>query len=86
MSDTSELIDQAKRVQKLLLADFEAILTAGTCSPTDRATIARYLKDNGYRVDENTLPKALSNLVADIRASRGNLPRQMPAADKLPGE
>ena len=88
----SDLIEQAKRVQGLLLKDFEFILTPDEttgrtrCSPTDRATIARYLKDNNYRVDPASLPKVLAGLIADVRASRGNLPRQFPEADKLPGE
>jgi hypothetical protein len=82
MSDQKELVQIADRVQTLLLQDFERILSEpALCSPTDRATIARYLKDNGFRVDPNNLPKSLADLVASTRAKR-----ELPDPSKLPGE
>jgi hypothetical protein len=81
-----KLVEQADRVQAMLLNDFEAILKPDkngmtAASPTDRATIARYLKDNNFRVDANNLPQNLAEMVAATRAKR-----PMPDASKLPGE
>ena len=91
MAEQTDLIEQSKEVQRLIIADFIYLLTPDAdgktkWTPTDRATITRFLKDNKYRVDPSSLPKVLAGLIADVRASRGNLPRQFPEADKLPGE
>jgi hypothetical protein len=78
-SDREALVKQAERVQALLLADFEQLLKSGELHPTDRATIARFLKDNNFRVDANTLPSSLQDLVSDIHSRRKNgTPRIMP--------
>lgn len=75
----AELVRIAYEVQKLLLDDFKKILEGGKCAPTDRATIARYLKDNNYRVDANDLPPDLIKMLADMSA-RAKEPRIMPEA------
>lgn len=54
---------QADEVLSLLLADFLRILKDDRASPTDRATIARFLKDNGYSVDPRNLPPELRALL-----------------------
>lgn len=77
----ADLVTQAERVQSLLLDDMERILTEGECSPTDRATIARYLMANNFRVDANNLPRKLADLVAETKVARGNKPRILPSAE-----
>lgn len=89
MADIQPLLDQAGRVQQLLLEDFERILspvvdpktgkTTTLCSPTDRATIARFLKDNNYNVDARTLPKDLVAIIKNVRTVR-----QLPDAAAMP--
>ncbi len=78
MPSAQELKDQGDRVLALLLADFERILADKTASPTDRATIARFLKDNNYTVDPKNLPSALK----DLLRSKGA--RSLPSLDELP--
>ena len=73
----AELVTIAYEVQKLLLEDFKRILTEHKCSPTDRATMARYLKDNNYRVDANDLPPDLIRMMAEMGVS---VKRTMPEA------
>jgi hypothetical protein len=73
-----ELKNQGDRVLALLLADFEKILTDKTASPTDRATIARFLKDNNYTVDPKNIPSALKDLL------RAKGARALPDVDELP--
>jgi superfamily II helicase len=62
----------------MLLEDFETILSNKTASPTDRATIARFLKDNNYSVDPKNLPKELKDML------RRNGAQSLPDVDSLP--
>ena len=83
-------IAQAERVKALLLEDFEAILTPDakgkrSLTSMDRATIARYLKENNFRVDANEAPTDLQKMVEDVHARRRNgSPRLMPDPRILP--
>lgn len=61
------------------MEDMENILRNKTASPTDRATIARFLKDNGYTVDPKNLPKDLR----DLLRRQGAAP-ELPDPDTLP--
>jgi hypothetical protein len=76
--------EQAGRVQRLLLEDFEEILTPDNkgkrnLTSMDRATIARFLKENNFRVDANDKAKDLKQIVEDVHARRRNgTPRIMP--------
>lgn len=79
--------EKADQVLDLLLEDFLHILSPWTdaegkqhppiASPTDRATIARFLKDNGYSVDVKNIPQNLAEIAARAKAKR-NLMRVDP--------
>ena len=65
MADTQGTI--AERLQIKLLERFEAMLDAEEMSPTDAATLARLLSQNGWTFDESRLPKGLKDrLTKDI--------------------
>lgn len=49
----------AERLQMKLLERFEALLDSGEMAPTDAATLARLLSQNGWTFDESRLPKNL---------------------------
>jgi superfamily II helicase len=73
-----ELKALGERVLQMLLEDFESILSKKTATPTDRATIARFLKDNDYTIDPKNLPKELKDML------RRNGARSLPDVDGLP--
>ncbi len=56
-------VEQGQRLQKLLLDEFERMLTEGTMNPTDRSTLVRFLKDNGWTIDPSMLPDSLKGMV-----------------------
>lgn len=56
MSKQAEI---AERLQAKLLERFERLLDSGEMSPTDAATLARLLSQNGWTFDESRLPKGL---------------------------
>lgn len=62
-------IEQAERLQRLILDDLERCLNDKTATATDRATIIRLLKDNGWTLDPAQLPSNLkAMLIADLSA------------------
>lgn len=62
MSDTKkDQISLAERLQVALLEDFEKLLNEGRISPTDRATLARLLMQNGWSIDPTRLPQGLAD-------------------------
>lgn len=64
MSDRRQRqIELAERLQDLLLRDFESQLSSGEMSPTDRATLARLLMQNGWTLDPSKLPQGLQGML-----------------------
>ena len=65
MADTQA--DVATRLQEKLMVRFEALLDSGEMSPTDAATLARLLSQNGWSFDPARLPSSLrSKLTKDV--------------------
>lgn len=58
-----EQVEQARRVQKLLLDSFENMLKDGSMTPTDRSTLTRFLERNGWTLDPSMLPDHLRDMV-----------------------
>lgn len=54
-------IDKAERLQELLLKSFEDALLDGSITPTDRATLARLLSQNGWSLDPAKLPQGIKD-------------------------
>lgn len=64
MADSREQqIQIAERLQLLLLENFQTLLDSGEMTPTDRATLARLLMQNGWSLDPSRLPKGLQDLL-----------------------
>ncbi len=55
----SEQTNLAERLQTKILERFETLLDEGKLSPTDAATLARLLTQNGWSFDETRLPRNL---------------------------
>ena len=64
MADTQGTI--AERLQMKLLERFEEMLDEGEMSPTDAATLARLLSQNGWTFDESRMPKELKDRLTKI--------------------
>lgn len=63
----SEQTDLAERLQMKLMERFERLLDTEKMSPTDSATLARLLTQNGWSFDESRLPKNLRDrLTKDV--------------------
>ena len=63
----SKQSDIAERLQEKLMSRFETLLDEGKMSPTDSATLARLLTQNGWSFDESRLPKHLKDrLTKDV--------------------
>lgn len=85
MPTKEQLKERADKVLDLLLQNFEDLLVKGDLHPTDRATIARFLKDNNFRIDADDAQTELQQLVADIHARRRNgTPRILPDPNVVP--
>jgi hypothetical protein len=86
MPTKEQLKERADKVLDLLLQNFEDILNEPKdLHPTDRATIARFLKDNNFRIDADDAQTELQQLVADIHARRRNgTPRILPDPNVVP--
>ena len=54
-----EQVDKAEQLQELLLDDLIKLFKEGEATSTDRATLARLLKDNGWSVDPSMVPQDL---------------------------
>ena len=52
-------VDKAAYLQELLLDDLIVLFESGDATSTDRATLARLLKDNGWSVDPSMVPQEL---------------------------
>jgi hypothetical protein len=69
MPADKELVEQANRIGKLLMDEFERQLTPGPdgqkpdVSPTTLATICRLLEHNGWTVDESNAIESLAEKV-----------------------
>jgi len=68
MSDHSDpnQVERVARLQWLLLEDFERLLESGMMTPTDRATLTRFLRENGWKVDPNELPTSLREKLTSL--------------------
>jgi hypothetical protein len=51
----------AEELQGLLLQDFRARLLDGTITPTDRASLARLLSQNGWTLDPSQFARGLES-------------------------
>jgi hypothetical protein len=60
-----EQISKAERLQELLLESFESALLDGTITPTDRATLARLLSQNGWSLDPSKLPEGIKDKLTE---------------------
>lgn len=58
-------IDLAERLQNMLLEDFERLLESSEMTPTDRATLARLLSQNGWSLDPSRLPQGIKDKLTD---------------------
>lgn len=62
-----EQVEKTKRLQNLWLDQMVAMLDPDNkdyeCSSTDRATIYRFLHDNGWSVDASNIPTGLKDLL-----------------------
>lgn len=58
---TEAQIKLADELQDLVLADLKKILDNGTATATDRATIIRLLRDNGWNLDPSRLTTSLKD-------------------------
>jgi hypothetical protein len=62
-SSNEEQVGIAARLQSKLLHHFEKLLTEGTATSTDLATIARMLIANGWSFDPARMPRQLKDLM-----------------------
>ena len=70
MSGVNEAqVKKAEQLQDLLLDDLIKMFEAGEATSTDRATLAKLLRDNGWSVDASQVPQELkSQLTSSIQA------------------
>ena len=62
MADVKQAqVDKAEQLQDLLLNDLIKLFEDGAATSTDRATLARLLKDNGWSVDPSMVPQDLKD-------------------------
>lgn len=59
-------IDLARKLQFKMLKRWEKLLDDGTLSPTDAATLARLLSQNGWNLDPARIPQRLKDLIGDL--------------------
>lgn len=64
MSDDRQIVI-AERLQEALLKRFETLIEEENDSPTDRATLARLLSQNGWSLDPSTLPQSLRSKISE---------------------
>lgn len=57
-------IELAERLQEQLLHRFETLIQEENDTPTDRATLARLLSQNGWSLDPSSLPQSLKDKVS----------------------
>jgi hypothetical protein len=62
-------VEIAKQIQEMLLENFLEILSDGTITSTDRATIVRWLTANGWSVDETDAADDLRELIKQSRSN-----------------
>lgn len=65
MKETKKQIEIAERLQMLWLEKMEARMKDGTATSTDFATLSKFLRDNGWTVDETKLPASLRDLLQE---------------------
>lgn len=54
-------VDKAEKLQELLLDNLIKLFEDGTATSTDRATLAKLLRDNGWSVDPLMIPQDLKD-------------------------
>lgn len=59
----TEQIQVAAQLQTLILQDFVKQLQGNTASATDRATIVRLLRENGWTLDPALVPSSLKDKI-----------------------
>lgn len=57
----------AERLQTMLLEDYEKLLKEGAMTSTDRAALAKLLRDNGWNFDPDLMPEGLADKVNATR-------------------
>ena len=73
----AKLVQKAYIMQELLLDNMIWLLENNKMAPTDRATAARWLKDNDYRVSAHDLPPDLIRMMEEMGVK---VQRTMPEA------
>lgn len=73
--------DIMSRLQLKLLTRWERLLDSGELSPTDAATLTRFLTQNGWSLDPSHLPKGLQDKVRTSPSFNSD-----PDADEVWGE
>lgn len=63
--DKQKQIEIAERLQLKVLERFETLLTEGTITSTDMATLVRLLASNGWTLDPARLPRKLRDKLLD---------------------
>jgi hypothetical protein len=61
MLNQTQQIEVASELQSLILQDFVKIIKNNTASATDRATIVRLLRENGWTLDPAQIPSSLKD-------------------------
>lgn len=61
MPDLSKQREIAERLQLKWLVHMERLLDEGAITSTDLATLAKFLRDNGWTLDPQKLPTKLKN-------------------------
>lgn len=65
---TEAQIKQLEKLQDLLLADLITAFENGTATATDRATLIRFLKGEGWTLDPSRVPTSLKDkLTSNVR-------------------
>ena len=64
--DKKKQLQLAEKLQVLLLEDFERLANDGLLTPTDRATLARLLTQNGWSIDPSAMPQGLKDKLTSI--------------------
>lgn len=65
MADNKAQIEIAERLQVKMLKRWETLLDNDLLSPTDAATLARLLAQNGWSLDPQKLPEGLRSKLTE---------------------
>lgn len=72
--DKKKQLELSERLQVLLLENFEQLAVSGELTPTDRATLARLLTQNGWSIDPAAMPQGLASKLTSLVKFDDELP------------